>query len=145
VILLRVSKFSRTTQDASVSRITSLNPFYARCHRLLLQLWDGKTSTLLKGVSLMGGEFTIEEEGRNIGKEEVSRMLTDYIIQGQVMSMVMGLVDDEDGWHGPEYVAKHEFMVGRRLISLPKESEVENAQQKEAREIVEACLQRSFG
>jgi hypothetical protein len=114
----------------------------------------------------MGWEFTIEEEGRNTGKEEVSRMLTDYIVQGQVMSMVMGLVDDEDGWDGPEYVAKHvyaiEFMVGSQLInemtawngrkafdlmslSLPKEGEVENTQQKEARKIVEACLQRSFG
>jgi hypothetical protein len=61
------------------------NPLFA------LRLWDadgGKTNTegmhrspLLKGVPLMGGEFTIEEEGgRNIGKEEVSRMLTDYII-----------------------------------------------------------------
>ena len=154
------------------------NPFFSRCHRLLLHLWDadgGKTSTegmhssiLLKGVPLMGGEFTIEEEGgRSIGKEEVSRMLTDYIIQGQVMSMVMGLIDDEDGWDGPEYVAKHvyaiEFMAGSQLInemtawngrkafdlmslSLPKkEGEVENAQQKEAREIVEGCLQKSFG
>ena len=152
------------------------NPFFARCHWLLLQLWNedgGKTSTegmhgsiLLKGVPLMG-EFTIEEEGgRIIGKEEVSRMLTDYIIQGQVMSMVMRLVDDEDGWDGPEYVANHvyaiEFMVGSQLInemtawngrkafdllslSLPKEGEEENAEQKEAREIVEACLQRSFG
>ena len=151
------------------------NPFFERCHRLLLQLWDadgGKTSTegmhnsvLLKGVPLMGGEFTIEEEGKYIGKEEVSKMLTDYIIQGQVMSMVMGLVDDEEGWNGPEYVAKHvyaiEFLLGSQLIndmtawngqkvidlmslSLPKEGEVENVEQ-EAREIVEACLQRSFG
>jgi len=142
----------------------------------LLHLWDadgGKTSTegmngsvLLKGVPLMGGDYTIEEEGRSIGKEEVSRMLTDYIIQGQVMSMVMSLVDEEDEWNGPEYVAKYvyaiEFMVGSQLIndltgwngqkafdlmslSLPKEGEVENAEQKEAREIVEACLQRSFG
>ena len=83
-------------------------------------------------------------------------MLTDYIIQGQAMLMVMGLVDDEDGWNGPEYVAKHvyavEFMVGSQLInevtawngrkafdlmslSIPKEGEVENAEQ-EAREIV---------
>ena len=147
------------------------NPLFARCHRLLLRLWDaddGKTNTegmhrspLLKGVPLMGGEFTIEEEGgRNIGKE-VSRMLTDYIIQGQVMTMVVGLVDKEDGWDGPEYVANHvyaiEFMAGSQLIndngpkafnlmspSLPKEGELENAGQKEAREIVEACLQRSF-
>jgi hypothetical protein len=150
------------------------NPLFSRCHRLLLRLWDGKTNTegmhgspLLKGVPLMGGEFTIEEEGgRIIGKEEVSRMLTDYIIQAHVMSMVMGLVDEEDGWNGPEYVAKHvyaiEFMVGSQLInemtawngrkafdlmslSLPEEGEVENVGQKEAREIVEACLQRSSG
>jgi Capsular polysaccharide synthesis protein len=152
------------------------NPLFARCHRLLLRVWEadgGKTSTdgmhgspLLKEVPLMGGEFTIEEEGRTIGKEEVSRMLTDYIIQGHVMTMVMGLVDEEDGWDGPEYVDKHvyaiEFMVGSQLINqmtawngqkafyllsllLPKEGEVESAEQKEARAIVEACLQRSFG
>ena len=93
-------------------------------------------------------------------------MLTDYIIQGQVMSMVMGLVDKEDGWNGPEYVAKHvyaiDFIVGSQLInemtawnerkvfdpislSLLKEGEVESGEQKEAGEIVEACLQRSFG
>ena len=29
-------------------------------------------------------------------------------------------------------------------LSLPKEGDVENAEQKQAREIVEACLQRSF-
>jgi hypothetical protein len=123
-------------------------------------------SPLLSGVPLMGGSFTIEEEQRKIGAEEVSRMLTDYIIQGQVMTMVMGLVDEEDGWHGPKYVAEHvygiEFMVGSQLInditgwdgqkafrlmslSLPKEGEAESAEQKQAREIVEACLQKSFG
>jgi hypothetical protein len=152
------------------------NPLFARCHQLLLRLWaadGGKASTegmhaspLLSGVPLMGGSFTIEEEQRKIGAEEVSRMLTDYIIQGQVMTMVMGLVDEEDGWHGPKYVAEHvygiEFMVGSQLInditgwdgqkafrlmslSLPKEGEAESAEQKQAREIVEACLQKSFG
>ena len=152
------------------------NPFFARCHRLFLQLWNadgGKTSTvgmhdsvLLKGVPLLSGGLSIEEDGIRIGIEEVGRMLSDYIIQGQVMSMVMGLVDDEDGWDGPEYVAKHvyaiEVMVGSQLISemtgwngqkafnlmslsLPKEGEVESAEQKEARNIVEACLRRSFG
>ena len=76
----------------------------------------------------------------------------------------MGLVDDEDGWDGPEYIAKHvhaiKFIEGSQLysemtawngkkafdlmsLSLPKEGEVENAEQKEAREIVEACLQKS--
>ena len=152
------------------------NPLFARCHRLLLKLWaadGGRVSTegmhsspLLKGIPLMRANHTIEEEGRTIGVEEVSRMLTDYIIQGQVMSMVMGLVDEEDGWDGPKYVAEHvyslEFMVGSQLIndlthwdgrkafdlmslSLPREGEAESAEQTQAREIVEACLQRSFG
>jgi hypothetical protein len=152
------------------------NPLFARCHQLLLRLWaadGGKANTegmhgspLLRGIPLMGGSFTIEEEERKIGAEEASRMLTDYIIQGQVMTMVMGLVDEEDGWDGPKYVAEHvygiEFIVGSQLIneitewdgqkafnlmslSLPKEGEVESAEQKQAREIVEACLQKSFG
>jgi hypothetical protein len=155
------------------------NPFFARCHRLLLQLWDadgGKTSTegmhgsaLLKGVPLIRSDLPDEgTQGRSIGKEELFRMCqwTDYVIQGQAITMVMGLVDDEDGWDGPDYVAKHVYaidaMVGSLLINLmtgwkaqkafdlmslllPKEGEVENAEQKEAREIVEACLQRSFG
>ena len=93
-------------------------------------------------------------------------MLTDYIIQGQVMTMVMGLVDVEGDWDGPRYVAEHvyaiEYMEGSQLINeftawdgpkafklmslpLPKKGEVESAEQKQAREIVEACLQRSFG
>ncbi|MCJ1412160.1 hypothetical protein MMC19_006252 [Ptychographa xylographoides] len=153
------------------------NPLFERCHQLLLQLWDadgGKVSTegmhsspLLKGIPLMGEDsMSIEEEGQTIGPEEVSRMLTDYIIQGHVMTMVMGLVDDEDGWNGPRYVMEHvyaiEFLVGSQLIndmtgwsgqkafelmslSLPKTGEVESVDQKQAREIVEACLQKSFG
>jgi hypothetical protein len=148
----------------------------------LLELWaadGGKTSTegmhsspLLRGVPLIEKiplvrqSFTIKEWERKIGAEEASRMLTDYIIQGQVMTMVMGLVDEEDSWDGPKYVAKHvygiDYMVGSQFISditgwdgqkafdlmslsLPKEGEVESAEQKQAREIVEACLQKSFG
>lgn len=152
------------------------NPFFERCHRLLLTLWaagGSKVSTegmhdnpLLKGTPLMGGHFTIEEEGKTIGAEEASKMLTDYIIQGQVMTMVMGLIDDEDGWDGPKYVAEHiygiEYMEGSQLINqitawdgrkaldlmslpLPQADETESAEQRLAREIVEACLQRSFG
>ncbi|MCJ1379976.1 hypothetical protein MMC17_003079 [Xylographa soralifera] len=153
------------------------NPLFARCHKLLLHLWaadGGKASTegmhdslLLKGVPLMGtSSLTIEEKGKTLGPEEVKRMLTDYIIQGQVITMVMGLIDEEDGWDGPKYVAEHvygiEYMVGSQLIneltawdgqkafhlmslSLPKEGEVESAEQKQAKEIVETCLQKSFG
>jgi hypothetical protein len=152
------------------------NPLFARCHRLFLELWaadEGKTSTegmhsspLLKGVPLMGGSFTIEENEKKIEAAEVSKMLSDYIAQGQVMTMVMGLVDEEDNWDGPKYVAEHvyaiEYMMGSQLIneitawdgqkafdamslSLPRDGEVESAGQRQAREIVEACLQKSFG
>ncbi|KAI0885038.1 uncharacterized protein GGS22DRAFT_162568 [Annulohypoxylon maeteangense] len=152
------------------------NPLFERCHRLLLALWGeggGKTGTegmsdseLLKGVPLMGGSFTIEEEGKVIPAEEVQKLLSDYIIQGQAITMVMGLVDEEDGWDGPKYVAERvygiDYMEGSQLINvftgwdgrkafelmslaLPKDGEVESAEQKQAREIVEGCLQRSFG
>ncbi|GAB7355453.1 hypothetical protein MBLNU459_g5957t2 [Dothideomycetes sp. NU459] len=153
------------------------NPFFTRCHQLLLTLWaadGGKTNTegmhsspLLKGAPMMGDStLTFKEKDRTIGHEEAGRMLTDYIIQGQAMTMVMGLVDEEGGWDGPRYVAEHvygiDFMVGSQFIneltawdgqkafdlmslSLPKRGEQESAKQKEAREIVEACLQKSFG
>lgn len=180
------SRFEVLSYEGGNTRLHSLtnyflaagkgNPLFARCHRLLLALWaegGGRTSTegmhasaLLRGVPLMGGSFTFEEGGRVYGTDEVSRMLTDYIIQGQVMNMVMNLVDEEDGWNGPEYVAEHvygiEFMVGAQLINdmtdwngqlafdlmslpLPAAGEVESAQQKQAREIVGTCLQKSFG
>ncbi|KAK3902450.1 hypothetical protein C8A05DRAFT_33862 [Staphylotrichum tortipilum] len=153
------------------------NALFERCHRLLLTLWaaeGGKTSTdgmhaspLLKGVPLMGGEHTIiEADGTFIGKEETSRLLTDYIIQGQVASAVMGLVDEQDGWDGPAYCVEHvyalNFMVGSQYINeltawdgqkafdlmslpVPKEGEKESDDQRGAREIVEGCLTRSFG
>lgn len=153
------------------------NPLFLRCHKLLLALWGadgGKDSTdgmhaspFLRGVPLMGGQYTItEDDGTVIGPEEVSRLLTDYIIQGQAMTAVMGLVDEEDGWDGPKYCVEHvyavRFMEGSQLIneltewdgqkafdllllSMPKEGEEESDGQRQAREIVEACLSRSFG
>ena len=152
------------------------NALFVRCHKLLLELWAadcGKASTdgmhsspLLKGLPLFNTQSTINEGDRKIGSEEVSKMLTDYIIQGQAMTMVMGLIDEEDDWNGPKYVAEHvyaiEFMVGAQLINdltawdgqkafklmslpLPKEGETESYEQKQGRNIVESCLQRSFG
>lgn len=155
------------------------NPMFERCQQLLLALWDadgGKTSTdgmhaspLLKGVPLLGegnDSFAFEENGRKFGHAEVSRMLTDYIIQGQAMTMIMGLIDEEDEWNGPKYVAEHvyaiDYMEGSQLInestawngpeafrlmslSLPKEGEAESEDQAKAKEIVEECLRRSFG
>jgi hypothetical protein len=153
------------------------NALFLRCHRLLLALWatdGGKISTdgmhaspLLQGVPLMGGEFTItEEDGTFIGAAEVRRLLTDYIIQGQVATAVMGLVDTEDDWDGPAYCLSHfyaiEFMEGSQLINeltawngqkafdlmslpMPKEGEEESDLQQQARGIVESCLSRSLG
>ncbi|POR35832.1 Uncharacterized protein TPAR_03961 [Tolypocladium paradoxum] len=152
------------------------NPLFLRCHKLLLELWaadGGRTGTdgmhaspLLIGLPLMERGLSFEENGKTFGPEELSKMLTDYIIQGQVMAMVMGLIDDEDGWNGPKYVAEHiyapDYMVGSQLINemttwngpkqfelmslpLPKGGEEESDGQKLAREIVEACLQKSFG
>lgn len=142
------------------------NPLFARAHRLLLALWNadgGKVSTvgmhaspLLKGAPLIGPRFD----------EETRQKLTDYIIQGYCLTLVMGLVDEEDGWDGPTYSAGHIYAldchVGSQLIqlytnwngteafrllslSLPAPGETESADQAKAREIVENCLGRSFG
>lgn len=142
------------------------NPMFERTHRLLLALWaedGGKASTegmhanpLLRGVPLQGQSFG----------EEISKELTDYIIQAQAMTLVLGLIDDEESWDGPQYVADHiyaiEYMEGSQMINeltawdgnkafhlmslpLPRDGEPESEEQKLAREIVEACLQRSFG
>lgn len=148
------------------------NPFFKRCHQLFLKLWEGKDSTegmwkspLLKGVPMLQSPKGFEDGGKTIGIEEASEILTDYIIQGQVISLVMGLVDVEGGWNGPEYSAKHiyamDYMVGSQLIndmtawdgprafelmslSLPSNGEEESEDQRKAREIVEACLTKSF-
>ncbi|TVY40878.1 putative glycosyl transferase [Lachnellula subtilissima] len=121
---------------------------------------------LLRGVPLLGQTLSFEENGKKYGPEETSRMLTDYITQGQVMSMVMGLIDEEGCWDGPRYCADRvyaiDYMVGSQLIneitawdgtkafrlmslSLATDGEVESSEQEQAREIVEACLQKSFG
>lgn len=154
------------------------NPFFARCHKLLLKLWatdGGKASTegmhanaLLKGTPLLKTDTSVsfEENGQIYGPEEISKMLSDYIVQGQVMTLVQGLVDEEDGWNGPEYTAKHiyaiHYMDGSQLIneftswngprafelvslSMPRKDESESQDQRQAREIVQACLTKSFG
>ncbi|KAK1815563.1 hypothetical protein LTR12_010028 [Friedmanniomyces endolithicus] len=152
------------------------NPFFLRCHRLLLALWaenGGKSSTegmhsspLVKDVPRTTGEFEFDEDGKHYGPEEVAIMLMDYIVQGTAMTLVMGLIDEQDSWNGPEYVAKHiyaiEYMVGSQLINeytawngqrafdlmslpLPGDGGTKTDDQKLAREIVEGCLSRSFG
>ncbi|KAG6006995.1 hypothetical protein E4U21_006515 [Claviceps maximensis] len=153
------------------------NPLILRSHRLLLALWaadGGKTCTdgmhtsgLLKELPLTPFRLSFEEDGRIFSADEVTRMLADYIIQGQALRMVMSMQDPDDGWHGPEYSAKHvyaiDYMVGSQLINemtawngprqfellslpLPKDAQsAESHDQRLAREIVEACLEKSFG
>lgn len=153
------------------------NPLFERCHRLLLAIWaenggrvdteGAHKSSLLKELPLIGeGMHSFTENGRYYGPDETARILTDYIIQGQVITMVMSLVDEEGDWNGPRYCAEHiyaiDYMEGSQLIneftewkglqafelmslSLPKEGEAEAEDQRQARTIVEACLQRSFG
>ncbi|KAL7004486.1 hypothetical protein EMMF5_005967 [Cystobasidiomycetes sp. EMM_F5] len=152
------------------------SPFFLRCHQLFLVLWaeeGGKTSTdgmhaspLLRGVPLlkMAQAFT-DDDGKHYTADEASILLSDYITQGQVITMVMSIIDAEDGWNGPEYVAEHvyamEFMVGAQLINeytqwngtrafelmslhLPIRDQAESSDQEQARKIVEACLSKSF-
>jgi hypothetical protein len=151
------------------------NPFFARCHKLLLALWatdGGKTNTegmhmhpLVKDVPLLRRGLSFEENGKVYSPDEVDRLLSDYIIQGQVISMVMGLVDPTDNWNGPAYVKEHVYSIefmGAQLINeltmwngprqyelmslpMPREGEAETADQKQAREVVEQVLKRSFG
>lgn len=152
------------------------NIFFSLCQQLFLELWaadGGRISTdgmwaspLLKELPLMGKGLTFEENGKSYSEDETQKLLTDYIIQGQVISMVMALIDEKRNWNGPKYVDEHiftiDYMEGSQLINvftdwngrkafdlmslhLPKNDEKESADQKLAREVVEGCLQRSFG
>ncbi|KAF7712587.1 Capsule polysaccharide biosynthesis protein [Penicillium ucsense] len=169
VISFRFEEIGLTNYFLCARRKT---PFFERCHRLFLKLWEGRNSTegmwkspLLKGVPVLESPKGFEQDGRSYSKEEASHMLTDYITQGQVISLVLGLVDEEGGWNGPEYAAQNiyamDYMVGSQLInemtawngprafelmslSLPGQGEKESEDQQKAREIVEACLSRSF-
>jgi hypothetical protein len=156
------------------------NPYFQRSHELLVKgLWNsdgGRSDTvgmhanpLLKGVPLMGGDSNqaIKDKDGNVihGPEEVNKMLTDYIIQGQAMIQVAGLIDNETDWNGPRYWVDHVYGIdymqysqlmnvytdwkGQRAydlmtLSLPKDGEEETPDQREARTIVEAHLTNSL-
>ncbi|KAJ3499679.1 hypothetical protein NLG97_g142 [Lecanicillium saksenae] len=154
------------------------NAFFLRCHKFLIKLWSengGRTSPadthrspLFKGQPLAGLDnpaLTWTENGHVITHDEGCRMLTDYLFQGQTINMVMGTVDEEDGWNGPQYGRDHvfaiDFLTGSQLINdltawngprqfellslpMPANGEEETVDQKEARKIVEECLRRSF-
>lgn len=123
-------------------------------------------SALLKGTPLLQVAAGFEDNGRKYSVEEANQLLSDYIAQGQVIRMVMSMNDPDEHWNGPEYTVKHcytvEFKSGSQLINemtawsgdeafrlmslpLPKAGETESEDQAKAREIVEACLSKSFG
>ena len=55
-------------------------------------------SPLLKSVPMMGSQtVAFMENGKKFSAEEVGRILTDYITQGQVLVLVMGLLGEGDG------------------------------------------------
>ncbi|KAM0792467.1 hypothetical protein ACM66B_005142 [Microbotryomycetes sp. NB124-2] len=175
-----VEVLSYDSGDATVLGLTNYflaskrdNAFFLRCHQLLLALWQGKTNTtgmhldpLVKDVPMMRRGISFEENGRRYEAEEVDAMLSDYIIQGQAISMVMGLVDKETGWDGPTYTRERiftiAFMEGAQLINdltawdgqrqfelmslqLPRQGARETSDQTQARDVVEQVLTRSFG
>ncbi|KAF4978563.1 hypothetical protein FZEAL_5096 [Fusarium zealandicum] len=143
------------------------NSMWQACHDCLLKLWEGRTNTdglhshpLLEGIPTQGQAFTTEDNMNWDAK------LTDYIIQGQAITMVMSTVDEERQWDGPAYTTERifapDFMVGSQLINehtnwdgarafelmsqrVPDLGQEESPSQKAAREIVEDCLTRSFG
>ena len=143
------------------------NPLWQGCHGLLLKLWEGKTSTegmrnhpLLKGLKLLGETF---DGAKNAG---ISAKLTDYIIQGQAITMALRTVDEARNWDGPAYTVEKvyapDYIVGSQLINdwtewngqkayelmslkMPEVGQPESTNQELARKIVEDCLSRSFG
>lgn len=149
------------------------NPLVLRAHRILLKLWEGKTSTtgmhshpLVKHVPLMRvpQEVVIDEEG----KEKMvlnDEAMTDYAIQIQCMGSAQRWLDEEDGWDGPKYVREKCWLLnmiegvyvheqatswsGERSwvllkTPLPKEDEQETEDQALARQIVEKMIGKSW-
>ena len=123
-------------------------------------------SPLIANLPSTWSDMSFDEDGVHYGPDKVREMLSDYIIQGHALSMAMSILDPEDGWNGPEYTTKHvfaiDYMVGSQLINdmtawngprqfelmslpLPKDGGAESDDQRLARDIVEACLTKSFG
>lgn len=153
------------------------NPMMLRAHKILMKLWEGKTSTagmsrseLVAHVPLLhvSGEVAVSEEGK--GKMEIDdESMTDYAIQIQCLGAAQRWKDEDGGWDGPEYVKKHCWLYSmvdmayaneqitswnsKRqhelfLTPLPTKAtgneEPETEDQKLAREMVEACIGRSW-
>ncbi|KAM0717508.1 hypothetical protein Q7P37_007360 [Cladosporium fusiforme] len=94
---------------------TPNNPLVLRAHKILLKLWEGKTSTagmhkhpLVSHVPLMAVPEEVTADGNGTGNEGTMPMndhtMTDYAIQIQAMGSAQRWLDPEDGWDGPKYV-----------------------------------------
>ncbi|KAJ7223978.1 hypothetical protein C8J57DRAFT_233148 [Mycena rebaudengoi] len=149
------------------------NPLVRRAHRILLKLWEGKTSTagmhahaLVRHVPMMSvpSEVVVEEEGQEKMVIDDAAM-TDYAIQIQAMGSAQRWVDEQDGWDGPKYVREKTWLLSMldgaflieqmtawtsqrqlELLSLrmPKPGEQETEDQAFAREIVEKTVRESW-
>ena len=149
------------------------NPLVQRAHSILLQLWEGKTSTtgmhkhpLVSHVALMQvpAEVVAEEGGQKtvVINDEI---MTDYAIQIQCMGAAQGWLDPEREWDGPKYVNEkcwlnsmvtaafaHEQLTdwnGERQYELlkliiPQSDQIESRDQAYAREIVHKLVAESW-
>ncbi|KAF9264009.1 hypothetical protein L218DRAFT_958828 [Marasmius fiardii PR-910] len=148
------------------------NPLVSRAHKILLKLWEGKTTTtgmhkhpLVRHVPLMvvPKEILLEDDGG--GSTVVNdSVMTDYAIQIQAMGAAQRWLDVEDGWDGPKYVREKTWLLsmmenafmhdqmtgwsGKRqfeLLSLKmSDSKGETEEQRLARELVEKTVGGSW-
>lgn len=146
------------------------NPLVETAHKILLKLWQGKTSTtgmhkhpLVNHIELMHvpAEVVIEEEGKEkmVTNDE---SMTDYAIQIQCMGAAQRW-EDPEGWNGPEYVRKHCWLLsmisgamqfeqlanwnGQRSFDLLSQQVVfenESEDEKLARQIVEDTVSKGW-
>jgi hypothetical protein len=149
------------------------NPLVQRAHRILLNLWEGRTNTtgmhknpLVSHIPLMSvpQEVVIEEEGQ----EKVvinDAAMTDYAIQIQCMGAAQHWLDKNHHWDGPRYVREKCWLQnmmdtcfvqeqttawnGQRQFDLlrqrlPAPGEQETDDQRTARTMVEDTVARSW-
>lgn len=148
------------------------NPLVLRAHKILLKLWEGKTSTtgmhdhpLVQHVPLMVVPPEVATEGDQDLNAINDSTMTDYAIQIQAMGSAQRWLDPDDGWNGPQYVREKCWLYnmvdmayvseqltawsGKRafeLLSLemPKVGEPEGADQALARLIVDRSVRESW-
>ncbi|KAJ7248440.1 hypothetical protein C8J57DRAFT_1451951 [Mycena rebaudengoi] len=149
------------------------NPLVGRAHRILLKLWEGKTSTtgmhahaLVRHVPMMTVPSDVVVEGEGQEKMVVDdAAMTDYAIHIQAMGSAQRWVDEQDGWDGPKYVREKTWLVssldgalnveqmtgwsGQRQwelfsLQMPKPGEKETTDQALARQMVEKTVGESW-